>query len=99
MYDKYNKKILDYKDSNLYIIFYSPNCKYCLDTINLLKHKKLSFKGYNIDNFRGGMVSLLYHLKHQHKLTGFDVNHSTKPVIFHKGKFVGGFTELKKLLN
>ena len=99
MCDKYNKKILDYKNENIFIIFYSPSCKYCTNAIDLLKYKNLSFKGYNIDNLKGGLNKLLYHLKQQKELTKFNENHKTKPIIFYKGIFIGGFSDLEDFLN
>ena len=47
--NKYNKKILKYKNKDLFIILYSPWCKYCNDTFELLKYKKKLFKGYIIN--------------------------------------------------
>lgn len=94
MYDKYNKKILDYKDKNIFVIFYSPQCKFCIDAINLLKQNKLSFKCYNIDNMKGTMDILLHFLNQQKDITHFNEQHKTKPIIFYKGKFIGGFTDL-----
>ena len=99
MHDKYNKKILDYKNENIFIIFYSPLCKYCINAINLLQNKNLSFKGYNIDNFKGGINKLLYHLTQQKELTNFNENHKTKPIIFYKGQFIGGFSDLEVFLD
>ena len=99
MYDKYNKKIMDYKKENIFIIFYSPWCKFCTSAIELLKNENKSFKGYNIDNMKGGMDKLLHYLKQQKSLTNFKEEHATRPIIFYKGKFIGGLTDLKSYLN
>lgn len=99
MYDKYNKKIMDYKDENVFIIFYSPWCKFCDGAIELLKKENMSFKGYNIDNMKGGMDKLLHYLKKQKSLTNFNEEHKTRPIIFYKGKFIGGLDDLKSYLN
>ena len=99
MYDKYNSKILDYKDKNIFIIFYSSSCKFCVDAINLLKTNNLSFKGYNIDNIKGNKNRLLHYLKQQKTITSFNENHKTIPIIFYKGKFIGGCSDLKLYLD
>ena len=99
MYDKYNKKILDYKDKNYFIVFYSPSCKFSVNAITLLETKNISFKGYNIDNIKGNRKRLLHFLKQQKDITSFDEQHKTIPIIFYKGKFIGGFSELESYLN
>lgn len=99
MHDKYNKKILNYKDKNIFIIFYSPECKFCVNAINLLKNNNLSFKGYNINNIKGNMKTLLHFFNLEKEITQFDKNHKTKPIIFYKGKFIGGFSDLVLYLN
>jgi len=98
MCDKYNKKILDYKDENLFIIFYSLSCGFCVNAINTLKENKLSFKGYDIDKIKGGLGKLLYCLNQNKNETNFNESHTTKPIIFYKGKFIGGFTDLQSFL-
>lgn len=92
--DKYNGKVFEYQDKNLFVIFYSPSCDPCKNAIKLLQNKKVSFKGYNIDNIKGGKDKLLYCLKSQKNITKFDETHETKPIIFYKGKFIGGFSDL-----
>ena len=97
--DKYNKKIISYKSSDIYVIFYSPKCKYSVDALELMKHKNKSFKGYNVDKIHGGFGKLLNYLTNNKQSTGFLETHKTKPIIFHKGNFIGGFTELKFYLS
>ena len=96
--DKYNKKILLHKNEDMYIIFYTPTCKFSINAINLLKQKNKSFKGYNVDKIKGGFDKLLQYLNIEKKNTGYIESHKTKPVIFHKGKFIGGFTELQSYI-
>ena len=96
--DKYNRKILAYKNTDMYIVFYSPTCKFSLNAIDLLKHKNKSFKGYNVDKLSGGIGKLLHYLDLGKGVTGYLPSHKTKPVIFHRGKFIGGFTELRSYL-
>ncbi|QKF94114.1 glutaredoxin [Fadolivirus algeromassiliense] len=97
--DKYNKKIDLYKNNDIYIIFYSPTCKYSLNAIDLLKYKNKSFKGYDVNKIKGGFYKLLDYLSLWKENTGYIDSHKTKPIIFHKGKFIGGFTELKVYLD
>lgn len=86
------EKIINNKDK--YIIFYSPTCIYCINAIKLLKRSNLKFKAYDIDKIKGGMQTVLGQLIKTKKLTGFDVRHNTKPIIFKYGKFLGGYTDL-----
>jgi glutaredoxin len=99
MLDKYNKKIQTYNNQDIYIIFYSPWCQYSKSAIQLLEDENKSFKGYDIDNFNGGLDTLLYYLNLNKELTNFNPSHKTRPIIFYKGKFIGGFSELSTLFN
>lgn len=92
--DKYNKKILHYKDKNIFIVFYSDWCPYCKKAINLLKKEEYSFKGYNIDKINGDLDTLLKCLKSKQNITGFKKEHKTRPIIFKYGKFIGGYADL-----
>lgn len=92
--DSINKKIQNYKDNDIFIIFYSDWCPFCKNTFQLLDKHKKSCKGYNIDKLEGKEV-LIEKLKLEKDLTGYDINHKTIPIIFYKGKFIGGLSELK----
>lgn len=94
--DKINRKIMNYEQDDIYVVFYIPTCGYCQETFKLLNNYKLAYKGYNINNIRGGFQRVYDNLSKQKDITGFDLTHKTKPIIFYKGKFVGGFTELRK---
>lgn len=96
--DKYNKKILQYKKKDIYIIFYSPWCQYCQKTFDLLNDKKISYKAYNIDKIDGGIQALLNYLNKENLTTSFNKSHTTRPIIFYHGKFVGGYSDLMKKL-
>ena len=95
--DKCTKKIIDNDDK--YVIFYSDWCRYSMDAIGLLKDNKKSFKGYKIDKMKGGINKLISCLKKTSNQTEFDTDHMTRPIIFYKGKFVGGYTQLSELLD
>ena len=92
--DKFNKKIFKYKNKDIFIVFYSDWCPYSVKALELLKNNKRSFKAYKIDKIRGGMDRLLDNLKRQSKMTQFDKDHTTRPIIFLKGKFIGGHDDL-----
>lgn len=96
--DKYNKKILENKNNNIFIVFYSSWCPICNSTFNLLKTKNKSYKGYEIDK-KGNISILLECLKKNKKITGFNPKHKTRPIIFKNGQFIGGFDNLQKYLS
>ena len=89
-------KVLENIDK--YIIFYSKWCKYSMDALNLLKKKKVSYKSYDIDKIEGNLEYLLEDFKKNKNKIDFDITHRTRPVIFKYGKFIGGFTDLQKIL-
>ena len=96
MQDKYNKKIIENNDK--YVIYYSKWCGYSMDAIKLLKKKNKTFKAYDIDDIKGGLEVLLKKLRNNSDITNFNKKHHTRPIIFNKGKYIGGFIELKKSL-
>ena len=82
-----------------YVIFFVYGCPYCEKALSLLRSSHVLYKGYNINEIDGGMKNLLIVLdKHKDQLN-FDSSHKTKPIIFYNGKFIGGFSELSKILN
>ena len=94
MTDPINKKINKYAKDDLFIIFYSDWCPYCKKTFQLLKQTNQKYKGYDIDKI-GGMDKLLEKLKAGKSKTHFNKSHKTRPVVFYKGKFIGGYDDLK----
>ena len=94
MTDKCINKITNNKDK--FIIFFSEWCRYSMDAIDLLKQNKYPFKGYKIDKINGGMQRLLNAFKKNKKIIKFNEHHSTRPIIFYNGKFIGGLQELKE---
>jgi glutaredoxin len=95
--DPYTKKVLENNDK--YVIFWSPTCGYSQAAIKLLQDKQLSFKSYDIGSIKGGMDKLIMNLSRTSNLTGYTTKHRTKPIIFYKSKFLGGYTELSNKLN
>lgn len=96
--DKFNKKIDKYKSDAVYIIFYNSWCGYCHEAFDYLKTKKKNFKGYDIDNIKGGIERILKCLNLNKDNTGFNPEHKTRPIIFYEGRFIGGFSDLQKVL-
>jgi glutaredoxin len=82
------------ENKNKYVVFYCKWCKYSIRAIDLLKQKKLSYKSYDIDSIPGGMDALLENLIANKKIISFDVSHKTRPIIFGRGKFIGGYDDL-----
>ena len=89
------KKIID-ADPDTYIIFYVPECPFCRRALELLREKKVSYKGYNIHDIKGGMPRLLEMINKYADWFAFDKKHRTKPIIFKNKKFLGGADQLKE---
>jgi len=84
------KKINEYKDKDLYVVFYSSMCGYSNALINFLKEHKISFKAYDFAGKQPDFLDIIKEFNDNAKELKFDTNHKTKPVVFFKGKFVGG---------
>jgi len=97
MSDKFSRKVLENNDK--FIIFYSDWCRFSMDAIELLKKSGKPFKGYKIDNIRGGIDRVLASFNNNKEKLEFDTTHKTRPIIFYKGRFIGGFSELKNYLD
>ena len=82
-----------------YVIFFVRGCPYCENSLQLLRDKNLPYKGYDISTINGNMQKLLEVLKQNADIVSFDPSHSTKPIIFLNGKFIGGYDQLSQLLN
>lgn len=80
--------------NDAYVIFYVPECPYSMKALNLLREKKVKYKGYNIHNL-GGMKFLLETFNENKEQINFNPDHLTKPVIFYNGKYLGGYSDLK----
>ncbi len=98
MNDKYTRKIMENAENDIFIVFYSDWCKYSTDVIQLLERNDMSYKGYQIDKIKGGMDRLLKFLIQSKDQTDFDPMHNTRPIIFYRGKFIGGYTEMRRYI-
>ena len=94
---KITDKIIKYKDKDIYIIFFNYNCGCSIMALKLLKEQKKCFKGYNTENIEGNIKRVLQDLKNNHHKIKFRLDHSTIPIIFYKGKFIGGYDDIKSL--
>lgn len=96
--NKYVQKIIKYKDSPVYIIFYLKECPYCHQALDLLRSKNLLYKGYDLTNTKGGSKKIFNELSKAPSDIKFSIKHNTVPIIFFQGRFIGGYTELKQRL-
>lgn len=94
--DKLYKKIV--KNSNKVVLFGLSYCGYCKSAIKFLKKKDVPFKYYQIDKYYDVFFYILNKLIEVHPELAFDTNHKTFPVIFINGKFIGGYSDLIKIL-
>lgn len=89
-------KIKENKDK--YVIFYSDWCPSSIDAIDLFRQFNLPFKGYKIEKIKGSLKKLIKYLK-KDKSIKFDPKHTTRPIIFKYGEFLGGYDDLVDYLN
>jgi glutaredoxin len=94
-----NKLYNKINNNTHYVIFGKSDCSYCKNTIKLLNINKMKYKYYPIDNFYNLFFSVLIKLGNMCPILNIDSSHKTVPVIFYKKQFIGGYTDLKKLLN
>ena len=81
-----------------YILFYSERCGYSIRALELLRSSKVKYKAYDIEKKFDSLDHLLG-LLNLIKDINFNINHQTRPVIFYRGKFIGGYTELVAFIN
>lgn len=82
-----------------FVIFFTYDCSYCQKALQLLRNRKVPYKGYNINRINGNMQNLLEVLDEYSYITDFNPNHRSKPIVFLNGKFIGGYNELSNILN
>lgn len=91
----YLDKIKEYQNENTYVVLYREGCPYSQRALALLKKKNKPYKGYIIDRTeQKNIADCLSEKKEINK----DSKHTTVPMIFYRGKFIGGFSELSKQL-
>ncbi len=72
-----------------FIVIGRESCSFCRAAIDLLKLKKKSYEFHDINsiNKKGELWSKK------------PKSHTTVPIIFYEGIFIGGFTELSQMLH
>ncbi len=95
--EKLYKKISN--DKKEVIVFGLSYCEYCKKTLELLKKNKISYKYYTIDKYYNIFFYVLGEVSKLYPNLEIVPNHKTVPIIFIKKKFIGGYTEFRKILN
>lgn len=70
-----------------YSIIVSPSCGFCSRAVDLLIESRVNFQMFTYED----PSKLLAEAKEKH-------NWPTVPIIWHGDKFIGGYTDLKRLL-
>ena len=83
-------------DKNLITIYKISGCKYCDNTITLLKKYNIGYKIINSDKYVSSLQERDGFMKFMKKLTIKPYPYF--PMIFYKGRFVGGYLELTNIL-
>lgn len=87
------KKILKYKDEHVVVFFYKNTCPYTQLTKTFLEKNSIPSKGYEVIN-RQEFDIILNKLKDDTQALNFDTNHHTFPIVFYKGKYIGGYDNI-----
>lgn len=77
-----------------WVMYTIPNCAYCIKAKELFHEKKQVFVVVDCDSNEASDKK-----KFADALAEYTNNTRTFPMIFHKGKFIGGFVTLKTLLD
>ena len=80
----------------MYIVYSKPNCQYCDMAKTLLKSKNIFFNEVRVDTGQPKEDGQKYISLSELKIKV--PNAKTVPVIFRDGIFIGGYTELLKLV-
>ena len=75
-------------------IYYKPECPYCKKALQYCKTNKIKHVKYNVYDYNGkdNVVNALYTNGYLKRKTNVTV-----PIVFNKGKFIGGSEELVRL--
>lgn len=76
-----------------YVLFFSPYCTYSMRAIDHLKSNGTPFDAYDVARF-GGIDQVHSDLLN---INEFDPSHTTIPMIFLNGQFIGGCDDLLRL--
>ena len=76
------------------IIFGIRDCIYCKKALEFLREKNISYKFYNIINYKDTFFIIFKKLADYKTDYLINKNHESVPVIFVNNKFIGGSTDL-----
>jgi len=79
---------------NDWTIYGADWCGFCNAATDLLNHKKLNYIYHDVDDIVGFSKNDIKKI-----LASLTNNHKTIPIIFKNDIFIGGYTELKNMLN
>jgi glutaredoxin len=85
-------KIIKHNDK--YVVFYNTWCSFSKKALEKIKESKEPYRLYDIDSVKDGMATILQSLNKGVDKINFNSNHTTSPIIFYKGKYVGGYSDL-----
>jgi glutaredoxin len=98
-----NKSVLeDKKETNVYTIYTKSACPFCVKAKNFLREKKqldttIHFVENNCDMYLQNAEDKEQFLQDMKKHCGKEWR--TFPMIFHRGQFIGGYTDLVQYYN
>ncbi len=82
------------KNETQITIYYSDWCGYSRKAIKIAQNNNLEYTLYDIDEC-GGMSIVLNYFKNNHVIP---LSYKTRPLVFQYGKFIGGCSELERLI-
>lgn len=98
--------ILNKLDKNDYTIFYTPECPYSMRALELLRLSGVPYKAYNIFNKPiGSLNNINLAIQKLHEMQTINnvnieyFNAPTRPLIFYKHDYIGGYTDLNLYIN
>ena len=94
--DKLYKKINN--NNTFVLVFGISTCGYCKETIKYLQENNIPYKYYKIDKYYNIFFKILEKLYKKYPDILYDSNHKTYPIIFINRKFIGGYSDLIKIL-
>lgn len=87
-------KLIENDKNNYFTVFYSPECYFSQKALDLLRKNRVGFKGYVIEQNKQLYLNALRLIKFDEDSNKRLAGHDTKPIVFYKMYFIGGFSEL-----
>lgn len=85
-----------------FTIYQSPSCPYCRKALKQIKRlsaeHNIPYRNIDLNYVSGDLPSVLEYFKNHSKQYKFRQDHKTRPIIFLNGRFVGGASELSRLI-